>query len=98
MVCIILGNGLRKLIDEHQAAENTSNNQPTATQNLTDVDDEVKTPEVMENQTGDTNDVMPLSPEFSNLITDVGNNPYIRCPPPIESPPITPKLPPSVVG
>ena len=65
---------------------------------MTDVDDEVKTPEVRENQTEDTNDVMPLSPDFSNLTTEVRNNPSIRCPPPIESPPITPKSPPRVVG
>ena len=87
-----------KQIDEHEAVENTSNNQPTATQNVKDVDYEVKTPEVLETQTEDRNDVMPQSPEFSNLTTDVGDNPDIHRPPPIESPPIPPKSQPTVVG
>ena len=40
----------------------------------------------------------PPSPDFSNLTTDVGDNPYIRRPPPIESPPIPPRSPPTAVG
>ena len=32
------------------------------------------------------------------ILLDVGDNPYIRRPPPIESPPIPPKSPPAVVG
>ena len=46
----------------------------------------------------DTNEVAPASPDFSNLTTDVGDNPYIRRPPPIESPPIPPRSPPTAVG
>ena len=40
----------------------------------------------------------PPSPDFSNLTTDVGDNPYIRRPPPIESPPISPESPTTTVG
>ena len=32
---------------------------------------------------------------FRTLTTDAGDNPYIRRPPPIESPPIPPKSPPT---
>ena len=51
-----------------------------------------------ESQSEDTNDVTSSSPDFSNLNTDVGDNPFIRRPPPTESPPIPPKFPPQVVG
>ena len=45
-----------------------------------------------------TDDAAPPSPDFSNLTTDVGDNPYIRRPPPIESPPIPPGSPTTIVG
>ena len=45
-----------------------------------------------------TDAAAPPSPDFSNLTTDVGDNPYIRRPPPIESPPIPPRSPPTAVG
>ena len=45
-----------------------------------------------------TDGAAPPSPDFSNLTTDVGDNPYIRRPPPIESPPIPPRSPPTAVG
>ena len=75
---------LGKQIDKHEAAENTSNNQPTAPQNVTDVNDKTSTPEVTENQIEYTNDVAPLSPVFSNLNTDIDDNPYIHHPHPLK--------------
>ena len=45
-----------------------------------------------------TDGAAPPSPDFSNLTTDVGDNPYIRRPPPIESPPIPPGSPTTTVG
>ena len=56
------------------------------------------TPQTLRNQTEYTNDAMSSSPEFSILTTDVGDNLYIRRPPPIESPPIPPRSPPTNVG
>ena len=49
-------------------------------------------------EVANTNDVARPSPDFSNLTTDVGDNPYVQRPPPIESPPIAPRSPPTVVG
>ena len=43
------------------------------------------------NQTENTKDAAPSSPDFINLTTDAGDNPYIRRPPPIESPSIPPR-------
>ena len=61
------------------------------TQKTTNTNDETTTQRVTENRTENTNDVAPSSPDFSNLTTEVGDNPYIRRPPPIESPPIPQK-------
>ena len=49
-------------------------------------------------EVANTNDVAPPSPDFSNLTTDVGDNPYVRRPLPIESPTIPPRSPPTTVG
>ena len=75
-------------IDEHETSKNANNNQQTVTQKVTNTNNETTTQRIPENQTEDTNDVAPSSPDFPNLTTDVGDNPYIRRPPPIESPPI----------
>ena len=67
-------------------------------QKVTNTNDEAITPQMPRNYIEGTNDVAPPSPDFSNLTTDVGDNPYIRRPPPIESPPIPPGSPPMNVG
>ena len=84
-----------KQIDEN---ETTNNNEQTVTQKVTDTSDVTTTREGADKQTEVTNDVEPPSPDFSNLTTDVGDNPYIRRPPPIESPSVPPKSPHTVVG
>ena len=66
-----------KQIEEHELPTNTERNQQIAIQEETNVDDET-TPQMPRNQIDDTNDVMPPSPDFSNLTTDAGDNPYIR--------------------
>ena len=65
---------------------------------MTNTNDEDTTSQMPRNQTDDTNDEAPPSPDFSNLTTDVRDNPYIRRPPPIESPPIPPRSPPTNIG
>ena len=87
-----------KQIDEHEASEIANNNQQVVTQEVTNTNDESTTPQPTANQNEDTDDVAPPSPDLSNLTTDVGDKPYIRRPPPTESPPIPPKSPPTVVG
>ena len=88
----------KKQIDEHETRENIHNNQQAETQKVTNTQDETATQQVPENQLETENDAAPPSPDFSNLTTNVEDNPYIRRPPPIESPPIPPKSPPTVVG
>ena len=83
-------------IDEHETSESAKNNQQVVTQKVAKTHDETTMQQVPDNQTEDTNDVAPSSPDFSNFTTDVGDNPYIRRPPPIESPPVPPKAPPRV--
>ena len=75
-----------KQIDEHESSEKTENNQQTTTQKMPN------------SQPGNTDDVTQTSPVFSGLTTDVGDNPYIRCHPPNESPPIPPGSPTTIVG
>ena len=87
-----------KQIDEHETSESTRNNHHVEIQEVTNTNDEDTTPQTSKNYIEDTNDVAPPSPDFSNLTTDVGDNPYIRRPPPIESPPIPPRSPPTDVG
>ena len=87
-----------KQIDENEISKGTETNQQVVIQEETNTNDETTTPQTPKNQTEDTNDVAPPSPDFSNLTTDVGDNPYIRRPPPTESPPIPPKSPPTIVG
>ena len=72
-----------KQIDEHETSEKSENNQQATTQRATDAHDETTTQQMPEGQTENTNDVTPSSPGFSNLTADVGDNPYIRRPPPI---------------
>ena len=87
-----------KQIDEHETSESTRNNHHKEIQELTNTNDDDTTPQTSKNYIEDTNDVAPPSPDFSNLTTDVGDNPYIRRPPPIESPPIPPRSPPTTIG
>ena len=87
-----------KQIDEHETLKNTENNQHIEIQEVTNTNDEDTTSQMSRNQTDDTNNEAPPSPDFSNLTTDVGDNPYIRRPPPIESPPIPPTSPPTTIG
>ena len=79
-----------KQIDENETSKGTEINQQVVIQEETNTNDETTTPQTPRNQPEDTNDVAPPSPDFSNITTDVGDNPYIRRPPPTESPPIPP--------
>ena len=87
-----------KQIDEHETPKSAENDQQAETQKVANTLDERMTQQVSDNHTEDTNDVAPPSPDFSNLTTNAGDNPYIRRPPPIESPPMPTKPPPKVVG
>ena len=87
-----------KQIDEHEATRSAENNQQIITQEVANTDDDTMTQQLSDNQNDDTHYVAPTSLDFSNLTTDVEVNPYICRPPPIESPPIPPKSPPTVVG
>ena len=82
-----------KQIDEHETSESTRKNHHVEIQEVTNTNDEDTTPQTSKNYIEDTNDVA-----LSNLTTDVVDNPYIRRPPPIESPPIPPRSPPTAVG
>ena len=77
-----------KHIDENETSKDTETKQQVIIQEETNMNDKTTTPETPRNQTEDTDDVAPPSPDFSNLTTNVGDNPYIRRPSPIESPPI----------
>ena len=64
------------------------------------MNDEKTTRKVSDNQTKVTNDASlpsPTSPDFSNLSTDVADNPYIRRPHSLKVH-ISPKSTPTVVG
>ena len=67
-----------KQIDEHETSK-IANNQQIETQEVINTNEEIMT-RVTKNQTIDENDATPLSPDFSNITTDVGDNPYIRRP------------------
>ena len=73
-----------KQIDEHETSKNTENNQHAEIQEVTNTNDEATTPQMPKHQTNDTNNEAPPSPDFSNLTTDVGDNPYIRRPHPLK--------------
>ena len=79
-----------KQIDEHKTPKNAEANQQAEIQEITNTNDETTTSQTPRNQIGDTNDVAPSPPDFSNLTTNVGDNPDIRRPPPIESLPTPP--------
>ena len=87
-----------KQLEEHETSKSTKNNQQVEIQEVTNMNDETTTPQMPRNNIEGTNDVAPPSPDFSNLTKDVGDNPYIHRLPPTESPPITPKSPPTVIG
>ena len=87
-----------KQIGEHETSKNTEINQHVEKQEVTNTNDDTITPQMPRKNIEGTNDVAPPSPDFSNLTTDVGDNPYIRRCPPIESPPIPPRSPSTNVG
>ena len=72
-------------IDEHETSESTENNRHAEIQEVTNTNDETTTSQMPRNQTDDTNDEAPPSPDFSKLTTDVGDNPYIRRPHPLKA-------------
>ena len=69
-----------------------NNNQQAITQEVTDTKNDNTVQKETENQSEDMNDVTPLSPDFSNLTTDVGVFHIYDAPPPTVSPPIQPKI------
>ena len=73
-----------KQIDEIEPTRNAGNSQQTAAQEMTNTNDEITSRQIQDNQTGDTHDETSTSPDFSNLTTDVGDNPYIRRPHPLK--------------
>ena len=73
-----------KQIEEHEQPVNTERNQQVVIQEPTNLHDAATTQQASDNQTEDMNDTMPSSPDFSNLTTDVGDNPYIRRPHPLK--------------
>ena len=87
-----------KQIDVHESRDNESNHQQPVTQEVANTQDETATQQILDKEPEITDDKAPPSPDFSNLTTDVGDNPYIRRPPPIESPPIPPSSPPTTIG
>ena len=87
-----------KQIDGHESRENENNHQQPVTQEVANTQDETATQQILDKKPETTDDKAPPSPDFSNLTTDVGDNPYIRHPPPIENPPIPSKSPPTIVG
>ena len=64
-----------KQIDEHEPTRSAENNQQIITQEVANTDDDTRTQQSSDNQNDDTHDVAPTSPDFSNLTTDVGDNP-----------------------
>ena len=87
-----------KQIEERELPANAERNHQVVIHEETNTNDETTTPQTPGNQTENTNEATSSSPGFSNLTTDLGDNPYIRRPPPIQSPPIPPKSPPTTVG
>ena len=73
-----------KQMDEHETSEIANNNQESVTQKILDTNDKKTVQKETENQSEDTNDVTPSSPDFSNLTTDVVDNSYIRRPHPLK--------------
>ena len=95
-----LGNETRNLYTPTKTVRinSTQNEDHSIIRNkVANTDDDTMTQQLSDNQNEDTHDVAPTSPDFSNLTTDVGDNPYTCRPPPIESPPIPQKSPPTVV-
>ena len=70
-----------KQIDEHESRENENNHQQPVTQEIANTQDETATQQILDKEPETTDDKAPPSPDFSNLTTDVGDNPYIRRPP-----------------
>ena len=71
-----------KRSDEHETPGGAENKQQVVTQKVAKTNDETMTQQTMDKQTEDASDVAPSLPEFSNLTSDVGDNPYIRHPHP----------------
>ena len=94
---LVSGLDLEKQIDEHETSEITNNNKQTMMRKTAITNDETTMQKQTEDQTENPRFVAAASLDFSNLTTDVGDNPLIRRPSPIESPPIPPRSPPTVV-
>ena len=73
-----------KHIDEHESPESAERNQQVVIQEVTNTHDATTTQQVSDNQFKDMNDATSSPPDFSNLTTDVGDNPYIRRPRPLK--------------
>ena len=73
-----------KQIDEYTMPEVTSEAEQPTIQETTHTDDEATKQTPGEAQTERTEDDRPKSPDFSNLTTDVGENPYMRRPHPLK--------------
>ena len=73
-----------KQINEHESPESAERNQQVVMQEVTNSHDETTTQQVSDNQTEDTKDDAPSSLDFSNLTTDVGDNPNTRRPHPLK--------------
>ena len=70
-----------KQSDKYETPGAVKNNPQLEAQQVANTNGETMTQQTLENQTKDTNDVAPSLPDFSNLTTDVGDNPYIGRPP-----------------
>ena len=73
-----------KQIEQYEQPANVERNQHVDIQEVTNTNDETMSPQMPTNYIEGTNDVAWPSPDFSNLTTDVGDNPYIRRPHPLE--------------
>ena len=70
-----------KQIEEHELTANAERDQHVVIHEDTNTNDETTTPQMTRKYIEDTSDVALPSPDFSNLTTDAGDNPYIRRPP-----------------
>ena len=73
-----------KQIEEHELPTNAERNQQVVIHEEANMNDESTMPKTPRNKTEHMNDATSSSPDFSNLITDVGDNTYIRRPHPLK--------------
>ena len=86
MVRGIVGIGFWKAYRRTRDVRNeiANNKQQVVIKEVTNTNNATTTKQVPDNQTEDTNDVAPPSPEFSIHTTNAGDNPYIRRPHPLK--------------